>query len=182
MTDDDGKAFSVAQRFRHVRKQDVQTRHTFEGLCLVDCFHEHLHGGALQSHTADARTDLGNSPRTATRQLLAATVHCFVFFLSPACYVQGDFECKECGCRRWTSRAPSAAPAPTRIRSIIKKDEHVDYTLHEGETAQGVKYYEARHTHGRDLQRNRWRRTVRCSRAEGGPGVGFRFGLDLGFN
>ena len=97
-------------------------------------------------------------------------------------YVQADFECKECGCRRWTSRAPSAAPAPTRIRSIIKKDEHVDYTLHEGETAQGVKYYEARHTHGCDLQRNRWRRTVRCSRAEGGPGVGFRFGLDLGFN
>ncbi|CAE7740018.1 unnamed protein product [Symbiodinium microadriaticum] len=45
-------------------------------------------------------------------------------------------------------------------------EEHVDVSVFETQTKQGVKAYEARHTHLADLSRRRWRRTVR-SRAEG---------------
>ncbi|CAE7819562.1 unnamed protein product, partial [Symbiodinium microadriaticum] len=46
------------------------------------------------------------------------------------------------------------------------QEEHVDVSVFETQTKQGVKAYEARHTHLADLSRRRWRRTVRI-RAEG---------------
>ncbi|CAE7934676.1 unnamed protein product [Symbiodinium necroappetens] len=85
-------------------------------------------------------------------------------------YAEGDFVCQECGSTRMeydealrggflSGTANFDCWDPLGL-SATDEEEHVDVSVFETQTKQGVKAYEARHTHLADLSRRRWRRTV----------------------